>query len=177
LIAATLRESQSERMMACFAPVAVTALQNVFHPIDTLQRQNSTPAPWVVTESENPWLTSAAIGMRTINERYATMSAPPPPARRGKASFDRMWRQPVEEGDVDGERGGVGVCMSRAVAIIVLRGVRPKGRTGSTYRPPQRAPAIALIPMEVIDISKSGGTTGSDESRFDTTAIGPRNFR
>lgn len=126
-------------------------VQKDFQPIDTLQRQKAMPAPWVATESEKPWAMSAAMGMRTMRERYPTMSAPPPPASNGRANLERTCRQPFGADDVT--LGGVGVSVSRAVAMIVLRGVRPTRRTGSRNRPPQRARAIALNPMELIDIS------------------------
>ena len=45
LIAATLSESHSDNQIAWRAPGTVTARQKVRRPIDTCQRQNSTPAP------------------------------------------------------------------------------------------------------------------------------------
>ncbi len=54
LIAATASESHSERKIASSAPEAVMASQNVRTPMDTCQRQNSMPAPWVATEIDRP---------------------------------------------------------------------------------------------------------------------------
>jgi hypothetical protein len=68
-MAATLSESHNDKKMASFEPDAVTAFQNVRNPRDTCHRQNSAPAPCVDTEIDRPWLTSAAIGIRTMSER------------------------------------------------------------------------------------------------------------